>query len=124
MIAIDSSAFIAYLQGESGLLSDQIETALASNTALLPPVVVTELLSDPNLPKEIAANIAALPSLELPEGYWVRAGKTRSKVLAKKLKARLADTLIAQICIDYNIPLLTKDTDFKNFAKFCGLRLI
>jgi predicted nucleic acid-binding protein len=124
MIAIDSSAFIAYFQGEQSSVSDLIDSALSANTAVLPPVVVAELLSDPKLPKDVAADIMALPSLDLTEEYWVRAGKTRSKLVAKKLKARLADTLIAQICIDHNLPLLTKDSDFKNFVKICGLKLV
>lgn len=124
MIAIDSSAFIAYLQNETNHITEKVERALETNNAILPPVVVVELLSDPILSAEVIYNIAALPTLEPKPGYWIRAGKTRSVILKRKLKARLADTLIAQMCIDYNIPLLTMDNDFKNFVKYCGLKLM
>jgi predicted nucleic acid-binding protein len=30
---------------------------------------------------------------------------------------RLADTLIAQSCIDHHVPLITRDVDFRHFAK-------
>jgi predicted nucleic acid-binding protein len=41
--------------------------------------------------------------------------------LAKGLKARLADTLIAQSCLDHGVPLITHDTDFRHFAALRGL---
>jgi predicted nucleic acid-binding protein len=44
-------------------------------------------------------------------------------LLARKLRARLPDTLIAQSCIDHDIPLIARDTDFRHFAKHCGLKL-
>jgi predicted nucleic acid-binding protein len=44
-------------------------------------------------------------------------------LLARRLRARLADTLIAQSCIDNDVALITRDADFRHFAKYCGLRL-
>jgi predicted nucleic acid-binding protein len=43
---------------------------------------------------------------------------------AGKTKAKLADTLIAQLCIDHEVPLITRDRDFSHFQKFCGLKLL
>jgi predicted nucleic acid-binding protein len=42
---------------------------------------------------------------------------------AKRLKAKVADTLIAQSCIDHDVALITRDGDFRHFAKHCGLKL-
>jgi hypothetical protein len=52
-----------------------------------------------------------------------RAGTLRAKVLAKRRKARLGDALIAQICADAGIALLTRDRDFRAFAEAAGLSL-
>ncbi len=60
------------------------------------PVVLTELLSDPRLPSEVAETLIL-----------------RAKAIAKRRKARLGDALIAQTCIDRGIPLLTRDRDFR-----------
>lgn len=38
-------------------------------------------------------------------------------------KAKLADTLIAQACLDHRVPLVTRDLDFRHFAA-AGLVLI
>ena len=123
MIALDSSSLIAFLSGEHGADVDAVENALKLRQGALPPVVVTELLSDPIVRAQIAALIRAVPWLEILDGYWERAGELRAKLLRRGLKARLADTLIAQSCVDHGVALVTRDRDFRNFARHAGLRL-
>lgn len=115
MIAIDSSAMIAFLSGEKGAIADAAASALDQQHACLPPVVLAELLSEPTLRADVAVLLKALPRLEVTDGYWERAGELRRSVLKKSLKARLADTLIAQSCLDHRVPLITADRDFRHF---------
>ncbi len=61
--------------------------------------------------------------LEITPGYWARAGAMRANLIARSLRARLPDALIAQSCIDHDVALITRDTDFRHFAKHCGLKL-
>jgi predicted nucleic acid-binding protein len=124
VIALDSSALIAYLQGEDVPVADAVGVVLAERQACLPPVVLTEILSDPKLPATVAGLLVALPVLSVSEGYWQRAGALRARVLAARRRARLADTLIAQSCIDHDVGLVTSDSDFRHFATVGGLRLI
>jgi predicted nucleic acid-binding protein len=88
------------------------------------PAVLTELLSDPKLPPSVAATLSEIPLSEITNGYWERAGALRAHILAKHLKARLGDALIAQCCIDRGIPLLTRDRDFRTFSKATKLDLV
>jgi predicted nucleic acid-binding protein len=90
----------------------------------LTPVVLTEILSDPKLPPDVADTLLQLPLIEIADGYWQRAGALRARVLAKRRKARLGDALIAQSCLDRGIPLLTRDRDFRAFAQAAGLDLV
>ena len=122
--AIDSSALIGYLGGADRPDTRLVHQLLSAGTAVLPPVVVTEVLSQPGLPKNVALLISALEILPVTEGFWERAGRTRSQVIAKGRRARLADTLIAQACLDHDVPLITNDADFKRFAAVVGLRLL
>jgi hypothetical protein len=62
--------------------------------------------------------------VEIESGYWQRASELRAKVLAKRRKARLGDALIAQSCIDGDVPLLTRDREFRAFAEAAGLDLV
>ena len=123
MIAADTSVLIDYFQGKNNVQAEKLEEIMAYHSLILPPTVLVEILSDPFLPKKFIQKMLELPILEITENFWQRAGMNRSKLISKKLKARLADTLIAQSCIDYQIPLITQDGDFRHFAKYCGLAL-
>lgn len=90
---------------------------------MLPPVVLCELLSNSRLPASMAKLFLELPVLELSSGYWERAGRLRAKILTRGRRARLADTLIAESCIDHQVALVTRDPDFRHFAKLGGLVL-
>jgi predicted nucleic acid-binding protein len=124
MIAIDTSSFIAYLRGEQGRDVESVDEAFRLEQAALPPVVLVELLSVPKLDRDITGLIRALPVLETDDGFWERAALTRSVVLSRRLRARLADTLIAQSCLDHGVPLITRDSDFRHFAAHAGLVLV
>lgn len=123
MIAADTTVLIDYFQGNDNIQTHKLHEVLTHHSLVLPPVVLVEILSDPFLPKKFIESIEELPVLELTENYWQRAGINRSKLISKKLKARLADVLIAQSCIDSQVSLITRDTDFRHFVKYCGLIL-
>ena len=124
MIAADTSSLVAFLEGAAGDDVDMIQAALDEHQLVLPPVVLTELLSDPGLPAPVRSLLTALPQLQLEPGYWERAGVLRAKVIKQRRKARTADALIAQSCLDHSLPLITRDRDFRHFAKATGLPLI
>ena len=123
MIALDTSALIAFFRGEEPRVADKVDHALEAQQAVLPPVVLTEILSDPRLDRAVSRLLRELPVLELHDGFWERAAETRARLLARRLRARLADTLIAQSCIDHGVPLVTRDSDFRHFARLGGLVL-
>lgn len=123
MIAADSSSLIAYFQGESGPDVEAIAEAVAAEMLRLPPVVVTELLSDDAARRRLLPVIEALPKLPVSDGYWERAGATRGSLRAKGLKAKIPDVLIAQSCIDHDVALISRDEDFRALAIHCGLKL-
>lgn len=124
MIALDTSSVIAFLSGASGTDVDVVERALTGRHACLPPVVLTELLSDPRLPADVGSVLRQLPLLPVVDGYWERAGALRARVLSVHRRAPLADALIAQSCLDNDVPLVTRDADFRHFARTGELKLV
>jgi predicted nucleic acid-binding protein len=123
MIATDTSALVAYLNNEKGTDLERLDAAALNGQLRLPPVVITEILSDETSSKLLAELLPDILTLEPIEGYWERAGATRQLLRRKGLKAQIADTLIAQSCIDHDVALITRDNDFRHFAKHCGLKL-
>jgi len=124
MIAADTSTWIAFLEGEQGKDAQPLDKALSDRQVLMVPVVLTELLSDPQLLPDVAETLAEVPMVDLGAGYWQRAGALRAKVLSKRRKARLGDALIAQTCLDRGIPLLTRDKAFLAFVEAARLDLV
>lgn len=123
MIAADTSSLVAYLVGESGVDVEAIQASVDTNRLCLPGVVVTEILGYPKVGAAVEVLLAKVPRLEIAPGYWDRAGDARRKVLTHGFKARVADALIAQACIDHKVKLIARDRDFRHFAKHCGLVL-
>jgi predicted nucleic acid-binding protein len=124
MITADTSTWVAFLDGSSGDDVLLLKTALQDRQLAMLPVVLTELLSDPKLPSQVAANLIGLPPIEIDPGFWQRAGALRAKVLGKGRRARLADSLIAQLCLDAGLSLITRDRDFRSFSEVSGLQLL
>lgn len=124
MIAADTSSMVAFLEGLEGDDIRVIQSALEHQQLALPPVVLTELLSDPAVPRSVRALLGKLPLLDIEPGFWERAGLLRASVLKQKKKARVADALIAQSCLDHSTPLVTRDRDFRHFASTAGLPLL
>jgi predicted nucleic acid-binding protein len=124
MIAADTSTWISFFEIAPGQDTELLERAIRDRQTLMIPAVLTELLSDPLLGSADAQTLAAVPVIDLEPGYWHRAGLLRAKVLSKRRKARLGDALIAQACLDRNIPLLTRDQELRAFADASQLDLI
>jgi predicted nucleic acid-binding protein len=121
MVSVDSSTFISFLRGDPGPDVDYLRYALSEGTATLSPCVLSELLSDRQLPGELEYLLLHTPVLSLLDGYWERVGYLRRRLLVAGRKARLADALIAQCCIDHGLMLLTRDVDFEGFASHSEL---
>jgi|SRR5579872_4196499 len=124
MITADTSTWVSFLDGDSGDDVLLLKKALRTHQLSMLPVVLTELLSDPNLPPAVAASFTDLPLVEIESGFWQRAGALRAKVLVKRRRARLADSLISQLCLDAGVSLITRDRDFRSFAEVSSLSLL
>ncbi len=124
MIAVDTSTWIAFLSGAPGPDVEATSHALSRGVVALPPVVLTELTSDTKASRKLVGPLRQIPLLSPDDGYWERAGALRAKILAHRLRARLADTLIAQSCLDHAAPLITRDSGFRHFARWGGLKLV
>ena len=101
-----------------------MDQAFSDGVGSVSPVTITEVLSDPSLNPFVRELILQLPVLPITDGFWERAGRMRAKLLRLRYKAKMADTLIAQNCLDHGASLLTRDKDFKIFQRWTGLRIL
>lgn len=123
MIAVDTSTWVAFLEGGRGGGVQLLDRALEDRQVLMVPAVLTALGSDLGLLPGVAETLSEVLLIEIGLGYWQRAGGLRAKALAKHRKARLSDALIAQRCIDRRV-LLTRNRDFRAFVEAANLDLV
>ena len=123
IIAVDTCVLVDFHYGEISYRTRLVEEKIKLNEVYLPSVVMTEYLSNPRLDKKHYEFFHEMPTLEIFDGYWSRTAETMRKLLKQGLKVKLGDALIAQACIDNDVPLLTRDEDFRHYEKHCGLRL-
>jgi len=115
---------MAYLAGETARDVELMDQGFRDSNLIMAPVVLSELLSIPNLMPEDELQFVAVPLLDILPDYWHRAGRLRAELLRRKYRPKLADTLIAQSCIDHYVGLISRDRDFRPFARYGGLRLL
>lgn len=122
MIVPDASILIPWLSArEQG---ERLVRFAEDGQVMMAPVVLAEVLSGRLTSEETAVVLAQFPTLPTKRGYWVRTGLLRRTLLQAGRRARLADSLLAQACLDHDLPLLTRDTDFQAFAEVAGLKLV
>jgi predicted nucleic acid-binding protein len=123
VIAADSSSLIAYLEGDEGDDISIIERAISNGELAFPPPVVTELRAGAAPNDQLNLLLAETVRLPVEVGLWDRVGMHRRLLIEKGLKARFADAVVAQCCIDADVPLIARDRDYRHFERWCGLKL-
>lgn len=83
--AIDTCSLVAFLGGEHGRDVEVLDLMLEEGSAVVPPIVLTEILSDPDLPHSIRTLLSQLPLMRHTEGFYERAGALRQKLLKRKI---------------------------------------
>lgn len=127
---VDTSVWIDYFNGHSSPQADRLAQALVeADSIVIPGIVLTEILL--GLRTELEANkIADLLSIfdnikEPDRADYIGAAKIYRFCRSKGYTIRSTiDCIIVQLCLRDNRPLLCKDRDFVNVAKFFPLRLI
>ena len=124
IVAVDTCVLVDFQSGVINAPVLLLKEKLALRKVCVSPVVFTEFLSDPRIDRKEYEFFRGIKILEIGNGYWHRAGETRRVLLKKGLKSKLGDALIAQACIDNDVPLLTRDENFRHYEKHCGLKLV
>ena len=122
-VVVDTSVWIDFFAGSP---APALEDALAHGTAVLPPIVIAELVSGARRPREraaIADLIADLGLHDTPREHWIRVGELRRRLAARGLSLSTPDAHVAQCALDRDALLLTRDAVFRMVARHTRLRL-
>lgn len=122
-VVIDSSVWIDFL---GGVKSQSVVDALADGSAIIPPLVIAELVTG----AEAMATRQAIGEFlqeaavhKTPLGHWIDVGDLRRSLARKGVNVTVPDAHVAQCALDLDAPLLARDTIFADIAKHTPLRL-
>lgn len=102
------------------------KSLLAGDGIFITGIVLQELLQGFHGPKDrarIIEHLQALPLLNPTRETHIQAAQLRNLCRRNGVQLGTIDALIAQLCIEHKLALLTTDNDFAHAARFVPLRL-
>ncbi|MGH3148949.1 MAG: PIN domain-containing protein [Rubrobacter sp.] len=113
-VLIDSSAWIEYLRLGRGPVSDAVDWLLQEDGVLLCGMVELEIFHGlrPQEQERVSGLFPALPYLETERRDYVAAGRRLGELRRRGVTIPGADSLIGELCLRHEVPLLTLDKHF------------
>ena len=121
-VVVDTSVWIDFFGGRP---TERLEDALRLGSVIVPPVVVSEILSGVRA-RDRTAVLAFLRDLSLAStslDHWVAVGDLRAMLARRGLSVSTPDAHVAQCALDADALLLTHDAVFKRIAGATRLRV-
>lgn len=118
VLIVDSSAWIAYFDG---LPSPLLEMGLQSQSIMMPPMVLTEILGNQLHQREREMLIRLFDKTNIIEcgaEHFMRAGKLKSELESRGVLLTARDAHLIQCAIDHKGALLTKDPYFLEIQRY------
>ena len=122
-VVVDTSVWIRFFDGSR---RDDVVEALEHGAVVLPPIVVSELITGATTqPQRLAIGelLQDAPVHATPLDHWIRVGDLRRTLARKGLSVTIPDAHVAQCALDLDAVLLTSDGVFNSIAKHVPLRV-
>jgi predicted nucleic acid-binding protein len=104
----------------------ELRRSLDAGAVYCTGLVVQELLqgfSRPKAHKQIIERFAALPLLVPDRDDYIHAAEIRNRCRRKGIQTGTIDALLAQLCVRYELTMLTTDKDFHHVASVVSLSI-
>lgn len=122
-VVIDTSVWIDYLAGAK---IQSVDNAVNDDAAVIPPLVVAELVTGAltsAMREAIGELLQEVLVHETPLEHWIDVGILRGSLARKGVNVSVPDAHVAQCALDLDAVLLTTDGIFGSIAKHAPLRL-
>jgi predicted nucleic acid-binding protein len=127
---VDTSVWSLAFRRDNASSESQVgvlRAALSGGEAVVTTgLILQELLQGflgPRARKDIVQRFAALPLIEPVRQDYIDAAEIRNRLRRAGIQLGTIDALLAQLCIHYDLLLLTTDNDFTLAASHCPLRV-
>ena len=129
-LLVDTSVWSLAFRRDSDLAAPQVEALRAAleggDTIVTTGLILQELLqgfAGPKAHKQLVEKFSALPMLVPDRNDHIGAAELRNRCRRAGVQIGTIDALIAQLCVRFDLILVTTDDDFALAAKHCPLRV-
>ena len=121
-VVVDTSVWIDFFAGRP---TERLEDALRLGAVIVPPIVVSEILSGvrPRDRASMADFLANLALASVPLAHWIAVGDLRATLARRGLSLSTPDAHIAQCALDRDALLLSHDGVFAKVSAMTALRV-
>ena len=121
-VVVDTSVWIDFFAGKP---AQELAEALSTGAAIIPPIVVAELVSGASTGERgvIGELLQDAPVHQTPLDHWIRVGDLRRELARKGVAVTVPDAHVAQCALDRDAVLLSRDVVFARIARHAALRL-
>jgi hypothetical protein len=103
---------------------NELRRSLDAGSIYCTGLVLQELLqgfAKPKALKQIISHFSALPLLIPDRDDYIHAAQLRNRCRRQGVQTGTIDALLAQLCVRYDLTMLTTDNDFHNMASVVSL---
>ena len=127
-VIVDTSAWIESFRAEGdGELKKVVKRLIIGGGILIPGIVKAEILRGARSKKEyemLGELLRGLTHLSVADDFWERLSRFSFGLFRKGITVPLADTYIALLAIENNVPLLHCDAHFDLIAQKTRLEVL
>jgi urease gamma subunit len=127
---IEAELYFAFAEHDPYIPPQQVEALRAAleggDTIVTTGLILQELLqgfAGPKAHKQLVEKFSALPMLVPDRNDHIAAAELRNRCRRAGVRIGTIDALIAQLCVRFDLILVTTDDDFALAAKHCPLRV-
>ncbi len=127
---VDTSVWSLALRRDTQGMAPEViflkEVLLGAGVVVTTGLILQELLqgfAGPKAAAQIVERFAALPLMQADREDHIAAAELRNSCRRAGVQVGTIDALLAQICIRYDLVLLSTDKDFVHMSKHCALRV-
>ena len=123
VVIVDSSVWIDAMAGHTYRV---VEDAMTAGTLYLAPLVIAELLSAEltfTQRESIFLMLQDYPLCDTPLAHWMGVGGLRRALRTRGVNVTIPDAHVAQLALELDGTLVTRDDIFQRIAAYTPLRL-
>lgn len=120
---VDTSVWIDFFAGQPAVA---LEDALAAGSVILPPIVLSELVSGTRSESDrekLDRALSSLPLVPTSRAHWLRVGELRAFLARRGVSISTPDAHVARCALDLDALLVSRDRIFSAVARHTPLRL-